>query len=282
MADKPSLKCREDNIMKIHPLNYEAYAMDYLEGSLSNEDQLSFERFLDDQPEIAAELQAMKVMYVQPDPEVTFEPKASLMQEVPQARTFKLPFWAIAASWALVIGSFAFWFSNAVAPEDKLNAAFADSIIETTPEVEHQVEVVQLLPKGQQINSTEQQAPVQTWSPERHLDWNGLVYGDNGEQADIERENQSHLPVVTTLPTAKLEPELFSNQTQVIYYRPWKGYKRNTRVNDRIDDIAVLDPLKRISPKRYLKIRDFDLVDDVIKEIDGEQIARAITPEIIK
>lgn len=282
MADKPSLKCREDNIMKIHPLNYEAYAMDYLEGSLSNEDQLSFERFLDDHPEIAAELQAMKVMYVQPDPEVTFEPKASLMQEVPQARTFKLPFWAIAASWALVIGSFAFWFSSATSSKDELNAGFADSIIETAPEVEHQVEVVDLLPKGKKVPSPAKEAPIQTWNQEHEVNWNDLVYGADKEQQKIEWGNQPTLPVVTSLPEAKLEPELYSNQTQVIYYRPWKGYKRNTRVNDRIDDIAVLDPLKRISPKRYLKIRDFDLVDDVIKEIDGEQIARAITPEIIK
>lgn len=282
MVDKPSLKCREANIMKIHPLNYEAYAMDYLEGSLSSEDQHSFERFLDEHPEIAAELQAMKVMYIQPDLEVTFEPKASLIQEVPQAKTFRLPFWAIAASWALVIGSFAFWFNNALSHSNETDPSFAEGIIETTPEVEHPVEVAQLLPKGTPINSNETEAPIPTWYTAQDVNWNDLVYGDYREQTETEWENQTTLPVVTTLPTAKLEPELYSNQTQVIYYRPWKGYNKNTRVNDRIDDIAVLDPLKRISPKRYLKIRDFDLVDDVIKEIDGEQIARAITPEIIK
>jgi len=214
---------------------------------------------------------------------VTFEPKASLMQEVPQTRTFKLPFWAIAASWALVIGSFALWVSNAVSNPNSTKSTYTASTIEIAPKVEHQVELAQHLPKGDKEQNLNQDINVTSWKKQTHIDWNEWVYGAEEKTMDAKSDGaEKNYVVVNTIPTPGLKANIFSDQTQLILYKPWKGYKDELKTNDRIDDIAVLDPLKRISPKRYLKIRDFNLVDDVMKEIDGDQIARAITPEILQ
>jgi len=282
MAVKPSLKCRERNIMKIHPLNYEAYAMDYLEGSLSSEDQRAFERFLEDHPETAVELKAMKLMYAEPDTGVTFANKESLKQPVQQAQTFMLPGWAIAASWALVIASFAFWLSSAFDPQ-LANEAFVEHKTSLEASTILKAEIAQTLPVSNQKKTAKISKYTTEWNIAAEPDWNAVVYGLPNEQTELLQEKKPAGSIVLTqLPAPRLKADISSNQTQIIFYKPWKGYKRNIKVNDRIDQIAMMDPIKRISPKRYLSIRDFNIVDEVFKDIDGEQIANAITPEIIK
>lgn len=66
--------------MKVTKQNYEEYALDYIEGTLSRERQRAFERFLDENPEIAAEVRALReeLPVLVPDLSVRFEDKSSL------------------------------------------------------------------------------------------------------------------------------------------------------------------------------------------------------------
>ena len=66
--------------MKITKQNYEEYAIDYIEGTLSKEDRVAFGHFLSCHPEIAAEIGALQedlpVLY--PDLSVRYEDKDRL------------------------------------------------------------------------------------------------------------------------------------------------------------------------------------------------------------
>ena len=68
--------------MTINKFNYEAFALDYLEGNLSVELTEEMERFLRTHPAIEAELSGMmEVVYLEPDTSIVFEDKATLLKE---------------------------------------------------------------------------------------------------------------------------------------------------------------------------------------------------------
>ena len=65
--------------MTINKFNYEAYALDYLEGQLSPDEAAMMERFLDSQPVVRAELESMREWTtVEPDETVVFSDKEVL------------------------------------------------------------------------------------------------------------------------------------------------------------------------------------------------------------
>ena len=68
--------------MTINKFNYEAFALDYLEGKLSVELTEEMERFLATHPAIETELSGMmEVVYLEPDTSIVFEDKAALLKE---------------------------------------------------------------------------------------------------------------------------------------------------------------------------------------------------------
>jgi len=68
--------------MTINKFNYEAFALDYLEGKLSVELTEEMERFLSTHPAIEAELSGMmEVVYLEPDTTIVYENKAALLKE---------------------------------------------------------------------------------------------------------------------------------------------------------------------------------------------------------
>jgi len=68
--------------MTINKFNYEAFALDYLEGKLSLELTEEMERFLATHPAIESELSGMmEVVYLEPDTSIFFEDKAALLKE---------------------------------------------------------------------------------------------------------------------------------------------------------------------------------------------------------
>ncbi|MEM6726258.1 MAG: hypothetical protein AAF598_19610, partial [Bacteroidota bacterium] len=66
--------------MKINKLNYEAYALDYLEGQLSGETLKEMEQFLEKHPEIQQELEAMVFIPLEPDTNIVFKNKNDLIK----------------------------------------------------------------------------------------------------------------------------------------------------------------------------------------------------------
>ena len=68
--------------MTINKFNYEAFALDYLEGTLSVELTEEMERFLATHPAIEADLSGMmEVVYLEPDTSIVFEAKSTLLKE---------------------------------------------------------------------------------------------------------------------------------------------------------------------------------------------------------
>ena len=73
--------------MKINHNNYEAYLIDYLEGNLSAEQEKALQAFLDQHPELAAELEDMS-LYQLKAPNLTFENKDALKKNSDQSSPF--------------------------------------------------------------------------------------------------------------------------------------------------------------------------------------------------
>lgn len=60
--------------------NYEQHVLDYLEGNLTPDQHQKMELFLDQHPDIAAEIYGLQEVVLTPDLQVQFEPKAQLKQ----------------------------------------------------------------------------------------------------------------------------------------------------------------------------------------------------------
>jgi len=90
--------------MTITQLNYEVYALDYLEGTLSKEAQEAMERFLLGHPEIAMELEAMReIVLLTPDPLFTFQHKEKLLKKEPKTRVLFFRKWQLGAAAAIAL-----------------------------------------------------------------------------------------------------------------------------------------------------------------------------------
>lgn len=89
--------------MKITKTNYEEYALDFIEGTLSREDRRAFERFLEENPDIAGQIHALaeELPVLLPDLSVRFEDKASLKRRT-SIRSMIVRIGSVAA--ALLIG----------------------------------------------------------------------------------------------------------------------------------------------------------------------------------
>lgn len=80
--------------------NYQAYLLDFLEGSLSKEDKRELELFLEKNPHFADELKAYdESIFLSPDLGIKFENKETLMHK----KRFLFPIWAKYSSYAAAI-----------------------------------------------------------------------------------------------------------------------------------------------------------------------------------
>ena len=93
--------------MKITKQNYEEYALDYIEGTLSAEDCQAFGRFLDSHPDIASEIAALQeeMPVLIPDLSVTYTDKPALKRKA-SLRPLFIRIGAVAA--VLLAGVFIF------------------------------------------------------------------------------------------------------------------------------------------------------------------------------
>ena len=58
--------------MKINKLNYEVYAIDYIDGTLPNNLKAEMETFLNTHPDIAKDIEMMSEMELVPDTSIKF------------------------------------------------------------------------------------------------------------------------------------------------------------------------------------------------------------------
>ena len=64
--------------MKINKLNYEVYAIDYIDGTLPNNLKAEMETFLNTHPDIAKDIEMMSEMELVPDTSIKFRAKNDL------------------------------------------------------------------------------------------------------------------------------------------------------------------------------------------------------------
>ena len=95
--------------MKINLLNYESYAIDYLEGNLNPEDALALEQFLMANPQIKQSLEEIAAFELPALTAITYPHKSSLYKK---SRKLYLPVLAIAASLLLLLTIGYSWLFN--------------------------------------------------------------------------------------------------------------------------------------------------------------------------
>lgn len=101
--------------MKINKLNYEAYAIDFLEGELTGETLQEMNRFLDKNPDIRQELEAMVFVPLKADTNIIFKNKNELIRQpeaiapiIHRSSKNRLLFWSGLVA-AILIGSLLTW-----------------------------------------------------------------------------------------------------------------------------------------------------------------------------
>ncbi len=95
--------------MKINQLNYEAFAIDYLEGNLSDEDQLVMEEFLRSHPKIKEEIISMGAFELPVFQAISYPEKEKLYKS---SRKYYIPILAMAASLFLLVTIGYQWMNN--------------------------------------------------------------------------------------------------------------------------------------------------------------------------
>jgi hypothetical protein len=113
----------------INKINYEQFAMDYLEGNLSGDLLQEMNTFLEKNPAIKKELDEMDLFYLEADESVVFEEKETLLQPVPSRKIFFfIPIFLIAS--CLLVGMFisVLFFTNNNSFENKIAVEEKNSI----------------------------------------------------------------------------------------------------------------------------------------------------------
>lgn len=127
--------------MKITKTNYEEYALDYIEGTLSKQDSRDFERFLDAYPEIAAQILDVRedMPVLLPDFGVRYEGKSTLKRKA-SIRSWAVWAGSVAAALVVAIGGVNLYETeggNGILPaagESLLSESLKVSVPENRPE----------------------------------------------------------------------------------------------------------------------------------------------------
>lgn len=292
--------------MRIHPLNYEIYALDYLEGNMEPEAKAAFEEFLNENPLIEKEIRELQIFHASPDTNETYAQKDKLMKSptATKASVFRIPSWAVAASWIIAIASFTFWMTDFPPATSTNEIAAVETPVEPREQVEGEIAVVQVDVNRPSSSITEEtQTPIQHSPPANTYyeePQQALAHEKVEEQQtekvnsfDVEEAQMSNenAEVIASLPqhTKLHQLELYSMTPEVVYYKPLRKLETDNSTKppeletEQDSRLAIMTPLKRVMrPDEYQKIRDFNLMEDVIMEIDGREVANAFTPEVLK
>jgi hypothetical protein len=259
---------------RIHILNYESYALDYLEGELLPEDQQAFETFLEQHPEVAAELEGLDEVQLMP-PVITYPSTSALYRRRAVSRS-----WAIAAGWALLVTlSGMLWLQT---PEQQNTPAIAQSE-DPTPE-----------------SISVERVSVSHASPTERV-------GDALQPA-LRAEQAIHpLPLSVPMVAAEPEPESIDRNMETVACLPLNDARflrpevtvvttgaanehRSESANSKgssqglidPDKIAVLKPFSRILTEDQKDwVANWRPLETIKEEINRDRWAEALTPEYL-
>ncbi len=185
--------------MKINRINYEQFAIDYLEGNLLGEDLREMEVFLSKNPDVKKELEEMELFYLEPEVGVVFEGKEALKKEVvlekPKVIPFWNKFWMAGVAAILLLSFFTFILMNNIneKPENEI-AVETPNLIEKEKEkvvVEDKKEaVIDKIKEEQKAfeNVIEKQKPIQKKEAEK------IIYAKTTpKEQENKRENETNI-----------------------------------------------------------------------------------------
>lgn len=229
--------------MRINKINYEQYALDYLEGTLNGGLLAEMEAFLTQNPAIRKELEEMRLIILTPDEGVVYDDKEALRRPVGGGGRV-LPLWwisGLAAVAAMLMVVWVFWGSIETTPyiqgaevaeeilppvQENKEAIIDNNSIETNPgnktpeqQIEHES-----LPENKPQNTVTQQNMTQPESPamlpnnpksttmpqETTTPKNPVARkpAPVQEPRPIAAQPQPQKPVVTPVPKASVSPDM--------------------------------------------------------------------------
>jgi len=259
---------------RIHSLNYEAYALDYLEGTLPPDEQEAFEAFLERHPEIAAEIEGLDDIKLTP-PAMVYPNASSLYRREEKAYWG----WAAAAGWLLLISLSATWW---MVPSDQPS-------IQSVAAVDHihdemvSIERVQVSPSAQSRSiASDLAAAVQ---PLPRLEPVAIPDLRKQPSQDAAQSYSRSMDVVMQLPLNR--PNFVYGDAVVVTTRPAYGAQVVEQPADReasgtIDPntIGVYEPLSQLLTEDQKNwVAQWRPIENLKEEVSRNRWADAITPQ---
>jgi hypothetical protein len=266
---------------RIHTLNYESYAIDYLDGNLSESDQRAFETFLERHPDIFEEIRDLDKMTVVA-PSAHYPQRKNLYRGNSQSY-----YWAIAAGWALIIGlSVAFWFAKPTANAPLPLAE--DSLTEAEPKVEiarvstsakkrktdiHTPPMEPARIPGLENRLAPQNQFPQLTSPATEIKQGEVV--QRGSPASTLPQSEHSLTIVKTQQKAVDSRIVIPNDVESL-----KNYSSEESIFNPKKSAVIesLSPLLSEDQKSW--VSQWRPLESLKEEIDRDRWAKALTPEI--
>ena len=219
--------------MKFNKENYEEYALDYLEDTMSPEDRLQFESFLWRNPDIKAEFDDFQLIYLpEPNLSVKFPGKERLIRSV----TATIPLharnnrgtwkkWSVAAAILLLLGVTYFSITN--------DENTSNNLVEVAPSA----------------------------TPDVQLDQNEIIDPNepsNKEVATVINPQEKSEGSINTI------NEKISNRKNKLLNIS-ETYAKGTGNSE--GDVAALDPIEKIDEKTFIAESGEELAIDIVRDV---------------
>ena len=260
---------------RIHILNYEAYALDYLEGTLPPEELQAFESFLERHPEVASELEGWEETYLAP-PTIAYPHRQKLVR---REGTVWIGKWSIAASWAVLIVLTGLWWL--------LPAPAADSpaVAHVFSDEKASIVIAQVVPSESKLTDSKALSARAAYQP------NNEPRQKPAANAGVSPSLQAvaavrEVKTIDRLPSSHirhLEPAVTVIQTRKAgvggsYASP---DKKGALLNS--EKIAVLDPLSQLlSEDQKAWVAQWRPIENIKEELNRDRWADALTPEFLQ
>lgn len=244
--------------------NYEAYLLDYLEGNLSPADTEALLAFLDQHPDLKAEVEGMQLPYLEPDETIVYPNKALLKKSTGGrivAMGGRTRWYYAAAAAAIIAGVVLVWTMLPTNPIDQPIQGLADQ-----PTLEWPVDTNTVAPESnQQEQESSTEEPADTETPAPQLPPLRLNQPTQGNTEQIAQQSESDLPSLSPLQKTKIESvDLMRHQFQS-------------------DEIAVYEP---VQPREFApEAKPSQLQEQgnrLWNTILSNEVARNFIPEVVE
>lgn len=275
--------------MIINKENYELYAIDYMDGNLSMEQQQLMEQFLHKNPSIKTELEELGLIVLTPDKKVIYEGKADLMK--PEARSIAWWKGALFLVCLLVLSSSILWYQThrtktenqqtSVFEEQKsvpkkpiTNTIIQKEVTTTTTKAQNhtniQSETVSKPTIIKEANAKEEVNAIKNIPTESNNKTQVIESEEPAKVIDVQvidsLKNEVKKPKIQPIPMASIEPNLF-----LLQHTDLMMEKMGEIHSDAIANSTAFTETKAVSKPKSLKTP--------FGKIQFSDIAEAFLPE---